>query len=129
MQYLDIEQSAKEIAKQTVNEVLHSDDKAMEQKVFEYAQLSIQILLKNYTDKINRYEKRINLVHEDMERIYDDLINNHDKIDEFSLIRRGHRFIHALNVCYILEAISFEDVSIRKNTINNLIPKELQNRL
>ena len=129
MDDLEIEKTAKEIANQTVYGVLHSENKALEDKVYLYAQKSINVLLINYTNKILDYEAKIKLVHEDMERIYKDIIEHHEEMIPYYLVRKGHRFIHALNVCYILGAISFEEMKNKMNEVNNLIPNDLDNRL
>lgn len=46
MERHEIEKNAREIAKDTVNKVLHCDDKALEEKVNRYAQESINVLVR-----------------------------------------------------------------------------------
>lgn len=129
MEDLVTEKTAKEIASQTVYGVLHSENKALEDKMYVYAQKSINVLLINYTNKIHDYEAKIKLVHEDMERIYKDIIENHAEMLPYYLVRKGHRFVRAINDCYILGTVSFEEMKDKINEVNNIIPNNLGNRL
>lgn len=81
-----------------------------------------------YSNKINDYELKIHLVHEDMKKIYNDVVKNHRNIDTYHLTRRGHRVIYAINVCYLLGVISHDEAKEKTKTINNIISKEIENR-
>ena len=125
----DVERNAREIARQTIEECLHAKDKELEEKVYIYAQTSIQILLKEYIKKILYYEDRINIIKNDMDKLYDNLINNNNEMTSYELTRRGYKAMCYLSICYVLGVIDHKEMIDKRDTINMIIPNALQNKI